>query len=129
MTQNGTVKKLASKQNKAIDSLLQSKTVGAAAESVGVSRGTLYRWLRRPDFQEVLRQKEGQVLDRAARRLILLANKAIDALESVMDDPVQKGSSQRRYAATAILDNVLKIWELRNVEQRITDLEARINVS
>ena len=65
-------------------------------------------------------------MDKAARRLILLADKAITALESVLTDPTQKGASQKRYAAQAILSNVIDIWSLRNIEARIAILESNI---
>lgn len=82
-----------------------------------------------PHFQEVLKLGEGVILDKVARRLIQLSTKAVDALANVMERPNQKGATQKRYAAQAILENVLKIWELRNIEQRIAELEARIDVS
>jgi len=113
-------------QTEAIAALLENASVLQVSELVSVSRSTVYRWLRDPDFQAELRAAEGVILDKASRRLILLADKAISALVSIMDDPTQDGATQKRYAAQTILDNVLKLWELRNVESRLSELEKRV---
>ena len=123
MTQN---KNLQPDQNEAVTCLLEQGTVTQAATEAIVSRSTIYRWLRQSDFQAALRAGEGIILDKAARRLIGLAGKAIEALASVIDEPTQEGATQKRYAAQAILDNVLKLWELRNIEARVALLERDV---
>lgn len=120
-------KSLKPNQIEAITALLENETVKEAAALAGVCRTTVYRWLRDPDFQQALRAGEGAILDKVSRRLILLADKAVTALESVIDEPMQEGASQKRFASQAILDNVLKLWELRNVESRLSELEKRVN--
>ena len=56
----------------------------------------------------------------------MLGDKAINAIESVIDHPDQEGASNKRLAAQAILDQLLKLRELRNIETRISDLEKAL---
>ena len=128
MSKNNThIKFISPQQVDVVNALLESKTIAEAAVIAGVGRSTVYRWFKQSEFMEALRISEGVILDRAARRLILLADKAIGALESVLDEPTQKGATQKRYAAAAILDNIMRLWELRNLEKRLVDLEGKLN--
>lgn len=126
MSKNGTQKKFSPAQFEAISALLERASVKEAAEQAGVAKSTVYRWLKDPDFLEALQAHEGVILDKVARNLILLAEQAVEALADVLADPTQDGAGQRRYAAQAILDNVLKLWELRNIEGRLQRLEGHI---
>ena len=111
------------RQARAIEALLTAPTIDQAAESAGVARRTIYRWLDDAGFRAALSAAEGKNLDRVTRRLLLLADKALNALESVLDDPRQAGAGNKRLAAQAVLDQVVKLRELRNVEQRLASLE------
>ena len=81
-----------------------------------------------PAFRSQLTRAEASAIDRAARRLVNLADLAIDALESVLTDPAQKGAAVKRLAASTILDQIIKLRELRALEQielRLSALEAQ----
>ena len=56
----------------------------------------------------------------------MLGDKAIAGLESVLNDPTQGGAGNKRLAATAILDQLIRLRELRNIEARLTDLEKAV---
>ncbi len=118
--------KLTPKKTKAISALLEQPTIEAAAELAGVNPRTLYRWMRERAFQVGLREAEGQAIDRTARRLISLLDKALTAIEDIMDHPSQLGAGNKRLAAQAVLDQLTKLRELRNIEGRIADLEAAV---
>lgn len=121
MSQNVT--KLTPRKTRAITALLELPTIEQAAQWAGVNPRTIYRWMDNPGFKVALSSAEGRAIDRAARRLVGLSGKALDALESVLDDPRQNGAGNKRLAAVAILDALLKLRELRNIEQRIAALE------
>lgn len=118
--------KVTRNQRKAIAALLRYKTIEEAAEAISVNPKTLHRWLDRADFRLALGQAEGASLDRITRRLLVLGDKAINAIEDIIDNPDQPGASNKRLAAQAILDQLLKLRELRNIEGRLADLEAAI---
>ena len=118
--------KLTRNQTRAIKALMQYPTVDQVAAEIGVNPRTIHRWLDNPDFRRELASSEGASLDRVTRRLLMLSDKAINAIEDIIDDPGQKGASNKRLASQAILDQVVKLRELRSVEQRISDLEAAV---
>lgn len=118
--------KITPKKNQAILAILEQPTIARAAESAGITPRTIHRWLDDPGFRAALSAAEGENLDRATRRLLRLADKALDALESVLDDPGQNGAGNKRLAAQAMLDQLFKLRELRDVEARLAGLEAAV---
>jgi len=117
--------KLNTNQRRAIAALLTSKSVKAAAELADVGERTLYRWLTLSEFRAELSQHEGATIDQAARRLVELGEKAIDELESILDN-AQAADGLKLRASQTVLDYLLKLRELRNIEQRLTDLEKAV---
>ena len=118
--------KLTRNQKRAIKALMQYPTVDQVAGVIGVNPRTIHRWLDLPDFRRELASSEGASLDRVTRRLLMLSDKAINSIEDIIDYPDQPGASNKRLAAQAILDQVVKLRELRNVESRLSDLEKAI---
>jgi transposase-like protein len=119
MAQNDS---LSSKQRKAIASLLSQRTIEDAANAIGVSSRTVYRWMDSADFRIALLEAEGEAIDTATRRLIGGKDAALDTLAELMENA--NSESVRKQAANDWLDQLLKLRELRNVEKRLTVLEA-----
>ena len=105
---------------------MEYPTIDEVAEAIGVNPRTVFRWLDDPKFRSALSCAEGAALDLATRRLLMLGDKAIAGLESVLNDPTQGGAGNKRLAATAILDQLIRLRELRNIEARLTDLEKAV---
>lgn len=118
---------LTTKQKQAIAALLSSRNVKEAAHAAHVSERSLYRWLTLPAFRAAVLEAEGNAIDWATRRLIGLQDGAIDTLESVLND-FQAGAGVRLRAAQAVLDYLLRLRELRNIEERLAVLEKAVNV-
>lgn len=114
-------------QKKAITALLEHKTIGDAAQACELNPSTIHRYFDDPDFMLALRSAEGAALDKTTRRLLLLSGRAIDALEDVLTQPAQRGAGNKRLAAGAILDHLVKLRNLHDIEQRLAALEAAIN--
>jgi hypothetical protein len=115
-------KELTAPQHRAILAILSSRNVEDAAKLCDLSRATLYRWCNDPVFRAALTEAEGQAIDYAARRLILLQGSAIDTLQAVIED-ADAPKSIRVRAALGALDVMIRIRELRNVEVRLIALE------
>ena len=113
-------------QNKAIKALLEYPTIEQAAEAIGVNPRTIYRWLDDRDFKAELSRAEGEALDKVTRKLIYLGDHATNSLVDVLKNPNQRGASNRRLAAIAILTQMQKLRELRNIEERISALELEV---
>lgn len=121
-------KVLTSKQSLAIAALLSNPTQGAAAEAAGLSTKTLNRYLQDPDFIEALKQAESALIADNVRALVsdMQANRAV--MSEIRDNPRTQAGVRLR-AAIAI-DNSLKAWrDLYTIEQRLTDLERRLEVN
>ncbi len=52
---------LTPKQRRAVETLLATGEVAAAAREAGVSRDTLHRWLKQPLFGQAVREAEAEV--------------------------------------------------------------------
>ncbi len=122
MPQNVTLHDLKPKQRRAVEALLTTGEVAAAAQSVGVSRETLYRWLKQPLFAQAVRQAEARALDDLSRLLVRLGRTAVATLAKAMSDPTVPAASRVR-AADAALSRLLQLRELATLEGRITALE------
>jgi hypothetical protein len=114
------------KQQKAIAALLSAKDIQAAAAQAGVGERTLHRWLDEdPAFKTALRAAEAQVIDGVVRRLTGSANSALNVVMVIMLDSTTPVSVRLR-AAIAILDQLIKLRELNDLEQRIARLEEQL---
>jgi transposase-like protein len=125
MVENMTEKKLTPGQRKAIEALLTSGNVTAAATAAGVTRNTLYRWVRHDEtFVAELQAAEAEAVQGLSRVLAGLGDSAAAALKDALDSS-QKITVRLR-AAEIVTDRLLKIRELVELEQRITELEKRV---
>lgn len=115
---------LSVKQAKAIGALLSSKTVAEAAQQAEVGERTLTRWLSSDSqFRQALSLAEGDLIDSASRRLLQIQTGAIDTIEGMLADDAEVSDAVRLRAAQAALDYLLKMRELRQIEQRLAALE------
>ena len=124
MTENATNQELSPRQKLAINMLLSGKTPAEVCTDLGISGATFYRWMGKPIFRQALTSEENKVIDAATRRLINLAEKAIDTLQDVMVNG--GGERYRLTAATAILDRLMTLRDLRNTEERLAALESEV---
>jgi phage terminase small subunit len=124
MPQNLTLHDLTGKQRKAVEALLTTGEVSAAAKDAGVSRETLHRWLKQPVFQGAVRDAESRALDDLSRLLVRLGRTAAATLAKAMNDPAAPYAT-RVTAANASLSRLLQLRELATLEARVRALEAQ----
>jgi hypothetical protein len=99
----GHGQKLTAKHEALIAALLTEPTNDAAAAKAGVSRATLYRWLRLPAFQEAYHQARRGLLDAAVGRIQAGTALAADTLLHVARHGRRDGDRVR--AANSLLDH------------------------
>jgi len=116
--------KLKRKQETAIAALLTEPTIGSAAARVGVGEVTLWRWLRRADFQDQYRQARREVVSQAIAALQQASWEAVGTLRQVMADSEAPATS-RVSAAKAVLELALRAVELEDLQERVRALESR----
>jgi len=118
---------LTARQRRAVDALLATGEVKAAAEQAGVSRATLHRWLKEPPFLQAVRRAEAQALDELARLLVRLGRTAVATLAKAMADPATPPATRVR-SADVSLGRLLQLRELAQLEARVQALEEAAGV-
>ena len=114
--------KLTPEQVQGITALLTKRDIKSAAKEVGVSETTMYRWMADPDFNAALKAAECRMIEEATRRLVQTSNSALDVLILVMaDKKVAPGVRVR--AAGLIIENMIKVRQMIDFEQRLARLE------
>jgi hypothetical protein len=73
-------------QQQVLELLLAGKSVASTAAAAGVSRATIYRWLKHdPVFLAAYNQWHDQIQESCRSRLMLLQEKAIDTVERTLE--------------------------------------------
>lgn len=130
MTQNrsglvslyGHGEKLSRKKDQAVIALLTEPTMKAAADKVGISDMTLWKWTQLPEFRSAYMDAKREAVSFAIAKLQQSTLEAVEALRAVMNDP-NKPASARVAAARSILEMAIKAIEIEDLEVRITELE------
>jgi len=122
---NDKDQKLTPKQEKAIIALLLEKTIQDAAKRVGVTDGTLRRWMGDQIFKTAYTQARAEATSQSMARIQGACTKAVDTLIEIMDDR-EKPPSTRVSAAKTVLEMAVKATELDVIETRLSALENHI---
>lgn len=117
--------KVSAKQKKVIRALLENPTRRDAARAAGVSEATIWRMFQEENFREAYRQASTRTLDAAIGALQAGSNEAIETLREIMADD-EAHTAARVTAARTILEMGLRCRELIEHEERIAELEQRI---
>ena len=115
--------KLSPVKRRAVLALVEHGAVSKAADACNVSRMSIYRWMREPLFTQALREASESQVEQASRRLTALMSRAIDELERLLSD---ESTQQRRLAVDSILSHGIRLRELTELEQRVANLERRM---
>jgi len=126
MTEEKPEKVITVKQQKAITALLSERTARDAAKKAGVNEKTLYTWLNSdPAFRSALREAESGLLETVTRRLGAGQALALDTLESLIQKA--KHESTKLTACVSWLNMFVKYRDMKDIDERLTALEAAIN--
>jgi len=118
-------KALTTKQRRALEALLTTPTVKAAAKKAGVNRNTVHRYLQDASFRAELRQAQGDILAATMASLVGMSGDVVDTLARLLADDEVSDSVKAR-AALGWLANVHKVVELDVILERLEQLEAAI---
>jgi phage terminase small subunit len=103
-----------------VESLLLGDTITEAAKKAGVSEATSYRWLKQ-GLRETVEARRRDTFEANLNRLENSMTKAIDALNELIEN--RDAAPQRLGAARAVVENVIRVFELRNIEARMDTIE------
>lgn len=111
------------KQLRAIPALLQEPSIIKAAKRSGVSKSSITRWLRKPEFKEELDRRRLELFNQGLNLLKLSTKKAALKLLEFLNS---KDPSQARWAAREILNFAIRAAEIQDIEQRLERLEDKL---
>jgi len=116
-------KGLTPKHLKAIAAILEQPSMEKAAAKAGIGRATLYRWLEIPAFQLELERGQRAVFAGALARLQGAARLAVERMIDALDS---KNLTERRLAASQILELCFKGQEVGEFSARLSELEEKL---
>jgi len=93
-------------------------------EILWYAQHTLRHWLQQPEFKVDLERQRQQVTDEAFCMLSQSLTQAVETLVELLDSQDERS---RRLAANNIIAHFLKHKELKDLEQRITAIEQRLD--
>lgn len=123
MAENG--RELTSKQEKALAALLAEPSIEAAAKSSGVSARQMHRYLADDAFRSAYDRARSEAFGAALSSLQVGAGDAAALLREFVRD-AELRPSDRLAAAVKLLGLALRARELREIEERLSDIERRL---
>jgi len=123
MTGHGS--KFSRKKETAITALLSQRNHEEAAREAGLSKRTLNRWLKMPEFQAAYLEERRAAMSQANARLQQFASAAVSTLGRVMTD-LNAPASARVRAADCILARGSQGLENEDMNVRIAAVEREL---
>ena len=109
------------RQDKMIVALLEHPTLEKASAAIGMSDVTLWRWMRKPDFQKAYRNARREAFSRAVARLQHTSDAAVATLLRIMTDREAPAASRVR-AADCVLQTAMRGIEIEDLASRLERL-------
>lgn len=116
---------LSTRKRRFLAAIVASPTVRDACAAAGVAESTGWRYLSDPAVRSELAERQDSVLGHTAQRLAAEMSRALDVLVAIMNDKLASDAA-RVSAARCILESGLRLAELVQLAQRVSDLEQRL---
>jgi hypothetical protein len=118
---------LSRRQQQALLALVEQPSLKRAAAQAGVGERSLQRWMSEDAaFRAEYQKLKKELMGNAILRLQKSAADAVECLTDVMHDVVDSPASARVAAAREILQQALRVMEAEMLEQRILELEQKV---
>jgi len=114
---------LSARQRLALPILAAETTIDGAADKLGVTRKTVYEWLKLESFKRALEDARKDYVESAFRTIRLAAKQAADKTVKHLDCTDEKISLR---AAEDIIEFAKEFISLEAHERRIEELEAML---
>ena len=115
--------KLTTKQAKTIPILLAAKTYEKGCKSARISKTTFYKWMQDEGFASEFERQRNKIAEAAFGMIAQNIGKAASALVGRLDT----GDDRiKRLTANDLLRHFLKHKELNDLEERIQQIEERL---
>ncbi len=123
MTKNDSLS-LSKRQKQALPIFASNLTIEEACERAGISRNTFYEWLKEPQFKSELERLRNEIVNEAVNHLKITSTKAAKTLGNLLER--DDSPTVQRAAANDVLGHVMKFMELKELEDRLADIERHI---
>lgn len=115
---------LSPRQTLILSSLLSGKSIEATARELRISTQTVDGNLRKPEFRSALRAGQDAVFTAAITRLTALSQKAMTAIETVLDSKTARDTD--KIAAAKVVLTVLIRYRDSDIIERLASLEQAL---
>jgi hypothetical protein len=109
-------------QQKALEALIHNAADAAAAAECGVSKRTLFRWLKEPGFQNAHRMLQNAFVTQAHAGLNGITADAVETLRELMNDR-NAPAGARVSACRATLTLAYELIQAEEIQWRLERLE------
>lgn len=106
--------------------ILTTSTYEEAAEKSGVSKSTLYRLRKDPEFQDIINQVKNNMFQDTMKKAQAYSMESLEVLRKIMNDGAATDSS-RVSAARTILELGLNSAEQEMILTKIEELERMMS--
>lgn len=120
-----SLEKLSPKKAQFVLAMLSERDVIKASSVAGITERTGYRWVKDKDIVEAFRQANASMFSEIQLRLVSLGEKAVRALESVLDSDTSTYHEKIR-ASDIVLSKILDWKAIVEFEERISALEKGV---
>jgi hypothetical protein len=114
------------KKDAAIAALIAHRNVEEAARAIGITKQTLIRWKKLPEFQAAFQEACRNAVSQAHARLQQASPAAASMLCKIMTDQSVPAATRVR-AADSVLDRAKQAIETEDIQARLTALEQNRN--
>ena len=114
-------KSLARRETAALH-IAAGRTVAVAARQAGVSTRAVVYWLKEEGFKARVEALQGELFNRAVRRLTALSTRAVKRLRALLDSANEAVSLG---ACRTVLDRAADLGRLQALEARVQELEGK----
>ena len=114
---------LSARQRLALPVIAGEPTIEGAAEKIGVTRKTIYEWLKQDSFKLALEEARKEYVESGFRTMRLATKRAADKIVKHLDCTDEKVSLR---AAEDIIEFAKEFISLEDHERRIKELEERL---
>ena len=114
---------LSEKQLKALPAILGARSISEGCKKARISKATFYSWLSDPLFKTEYDRQRKESISLAFDELKRCAGEAVGVLRELL---ASRKEGVRLRTAIAILDHVGRFIELSEIEERLSELERKI---
>ena len=116
-------KALTARQTRVIPYLLGAPSIEEGCKRAGVSKVTVYDWLKQENFRQELKRQRDELIERALDSLKANVSRATETLVTLL---TSKSEPIRARAAEDIIEFAQKAIEHEELEKRVQALEERL---